>query len=347
MVEGKQLYEKVFKKNEKKKRINLGVIILISAISFFAIRFVKVITNNTERGGLPYVQLLNFGDSLIEQYAFNEEDYFENNNSLRNILLETIGMKFLDSTKILKSELAFMNTINVDLTNSYVCSISPFEVDDNSVNKVNESQNSLAKELDESHPEVLIYHTHTTEAFSEAGQDTLDSNLNIVGVGNVLEEELKNKYGISVIHDTTNHCESYLKCYSRSYETLTSYLNQYGDFKLIIDLHRDSVDNKAVVTSNQNGEDVARLMFVNARNSATYANNAALSDWFTAKANELYPGLMRNGITYNSAKFAANSGASPNTLLIECGSSCNSVEEAKRSAKIIARLIAEKINGEG
>ena len=42
-------------------------------------------------------------------------------------------------------------------------------------------------------------------------------------------------------------------------------------FKLIIDLHRDSVTNKDAVTVNLNDQNLAKLMFVLAENSQRYA----------------------------------------------------------------------------
>ena len=68
---------------------------------------------------------------------------------------------------------------------------------------------------------------------------------NVVGVGDVLANELEENYGISVIHDKTNHCISYNDSYTRSGETVDKYLQEYGDFKMIIHLHRDSLDDKS------------------------------------------------------------------------------------------------------
>ena len=113
---------------------------------------------------------------------------------------------------------------------------------------------------------------------------------------------------------------------------------------MIIDLHRDSVSNKNAVTANINGENVAKIMFVNAKNSSRYAKNAQLAQALQDKANELYPGFARSIYTYNSGILAFNQDLSDNSVLIECGSNVNTMDEAKNSAKYIARIIAEYLN---
>ena len=69
-----------------------------------------------------------------------------------------------------------------------------------------------------------------------------DGTKNVTSVGDVIEEELEKNYGIAVIHDkTVNDKGDYYGAYKKSGATLDKYLKEYGDFKLIIDLHRDSV----------------------------------------------------------------------------------------------------------
>jgi hypothetical protein len=69
-------------------------------------------------------------------------------------------------------------------------------------------------DLSGNEPRILIYHTHTTVAYRQTQEcmyvangeaRTLENNKNIVAVGERLTQLLRDKYGISVIHDTTNH----------------------------------------------------------------------------------------------------------------------------------------------
>ena len=243
--------------------------------------------------------------------------------------------------------------------------IQPYEIKSNSVAMITEEEKeaiakespaydeSLKKTLDEANPEVLIYHTHTHESYYDGGNvdegynyNTDNNDYNVVGVGDVLAKELQEGYGIAVIHDKTIHDTSYNDCYGRSNETVSSYLNQYGDFKLIIDLHRDSNSNRQAVTTEINGETVAKVMFVVAGNSRNYSSNTELDNKLIEIINRLFPSLLRstNIFVYDSGINAFNLNLSNNIILLEDGSIANTATEAKLSAKYMARVIAEYIN---
>lgn len=96
---------------------------------------------------------------------------------------------------------------------------------------------------------ILIYHTHTTEAYRQADEDlyqeqtpwrTTDNEHNVVRVGEELKKHLE-ALGYTVIHDTTNHEPPSLSTsYSRSEETMKAYLKKYPEIEMFIDLHRDA-----------------------------------------------------------------------------------------------------------
>lgn len=330
-----------------KPKFNFGLVILIIGVLIFFARVITVLTSSTERGGFAYVQLLNFGMPLVESQVYDEGDYLENYMSFKAVCLEALGLSNLSSLGIVNSEVSYFKQ-GYTREGLELASISPFQISDSSISKIDIPTDggvrdpSLKKSLDNSKPEVLIFHTHTMEGYAEAGGDTKDANANIVGVGEELVKELE-YYGISVVHDKTNYSTTYTGVYERSNEGVSKYLSKYGDFKLVIDLHRDSVP-KSAVTANIDGEDVARFMFVTAQNSKTYTQNRALADKLYAKSNELYPGLMRSVYEYPRAKCAINLGLSPNSLLIECGSNTNTAVEARAVAKYMARILAEHLN---
>ena len=230
---------------------------------------------------------------------------------------------------------------------------NPFQVSEDSISKLpvnNDSKNtqiynpSLKKEINKSKPEILIYHSHTTENYNAAEPESSDENTNVVGVGDVLSKELEENYGISVIHDKTDHCISYNDSYTRSGETVDKYLKQYGDFKMVIDLHRDSIDNKAVTTTEVYGMSASKIMFVNAKNSTRYNKNKALTEKVFNKTSELFPSLPIKIFTYDRGKNAFNQSKSDGCLLFEIGSHTNTPEESKVTAECMARVIAEIIN---
>ena len=341
------MYKNIRSNNAIRPKFNSGVFVLLIIIIFFGVRLITVLKDSNQNGALPYVELLNFGMPIVEGQIYNEEEYMENTTSLKSILLKTLGLYNLDSYNIIGNEISyFKHTINSTNKSS---NIQPFNISEETIIRVNNIENSsLKKALDKTNPEVLIYHTHTSEAYSESAigdkSDSDNENSNIVSVGNILTTELEETYGISTIHDKTNHSISYNDSYSRSLETLQNYLNQYGDFKLIIDLHRDYATDKNSVTATVNGENVAKIRFVTTKSSSKYEANQALADTLRNKGNELFPGFVRDDYLYNRSIIRHEQSLSDNIVLIECGAQINTLQEAQNSAKLIARIIAEYIN---
>ena len=86
-------------------------------------------------------------------------------------------------------------------------------------------------------------------------------------------------------------------------------------------------------------------MYVNSRNSSKFTANSKVEQKLTAITNELYPGLLRKTYTYNHGINAFNQDIFSNSILIEVGANTNTSKEAMTSAKYLARIIAEYING--
>ena len=93
---------------------------------------------------------------------------------------------------------------------------------------------------------ILIYHTHTHEAYEQVSEDpyealeawrTTDVDHSVVRVGEELAQALR-QHGFRVTHDITDHeGEALSTAYTRSLKTLESYDET---FDLYIDLHRDA-----------------------------------------------------------------------------------------------------------
>ena len=113
---------------------------------------------------------------------------------------------------------------------------------------------------------------------------------------------------------------------------------------MIIDLHRDSVEDKNLVTANINGQDLARIMFVTSVNSSRLEANTALASSLAGITNNLFPGLMRNKDIFHyeiGSINGFNMSLSDNIVVWEVGANVNTSVEAKLSAKYMARVIAE------
>lgn len=353
-------------------------IILISSVMVFLVMIFsnvykdeKIMGNTSaRRGNMFFVGVINYTMPLIKVLNFDEEDMAESTFSVKDELLSSIGINIKHPENIIGKEIAFFTTNSSSSTNvnknSSVKetfndnSTSAFNLKNSDVKKASTTANSnntssnnvfniydksLKKTLDTSKPEVLIYHSHTTESYSPYGPDNMDPNKDVCAVGDSIAKELQNNYGISVIHDTTIHnALAYNKSYERSGETVDKYLKKYGDFKMVIDLHRDSSDDKKALTMKINGEDVAKFMFVMARKNPHYDKNIALVNSIVDTSNKDFPGLCNGIFYYNYGMNFFNQAKSNNAFLIEVGSDVNTMDEAKNTGKYIARVIAEVLN---
>ncbi|WP_029699323.1 stage II sporulation protein P [Clostridium sp. Ade.TY] len=342
----------------RKSSVDIGIVILLICLVVFFGRCIYIMKNSSERGGLAYVELLNFSMPLVKTQVYDEEVYYENNFSLKNIALEALGLSDLSLERLVSSEVPILKITDYTKRYGEDEGYSPFELNSGSIIKYSDEEKNnlynpkLKKELNQSKPEVLIYHTHTGEGYSETKNFTDKSDNNVVGVGEIITKELEEKYGISVIHDKTVHDVSYNDSYNRSRDTVKKYYDKYGDnFKLVIDIHRDGIDKKKATnrtkdlfTVNVNSQSMARIMFLNTRGSSKFSANEKMRKELYSIANSLYPGLVISE-TWNRGINLLNQDVLSNSILFEVGSNINTSKEAMTSAKYIARVIAEYING--
>ena len=195
---------------------------------------------------------------------------------------------------------------------------------------------------DASVPQILIYHTHSQEAFADSEEGNISDT--IVGMGNYLTELLENKYGYNVIHNTSvfDMIDGVLDrntAYNLAETEISSILAANPTVEVVIDLHRDGLDGEKLVTQ-IDGKQVAKIMFFNglsrtARNGNVdylpnpyIEENLAFSFQLQIKAQEYYPGFTRH-IYLQSLRY--NLHLKPRALLIEAGSQLNTVEEEKNA----------------
>lgn len=106
----------------------------------------------------------------------------------------------------------------------------------------------LAITPEDGKPLVLIMHTHTTECYcgdemSGETERNTDENVNVIAVGNEIENVLTS-YGIGVIHDKTYHdYPSYQSSYTRALSTIESVLEENPSIQVVLDVQ----DRKSVV----------------------------------------------------------------------------------------------------
>ena len=203
-------------------------------------------------------------------------------------------------------------------------------------------------------PQILIYHTHSEEAFADSVPG--DVNTGIVGVGECLTKILTEQYGYRVLHNTGQYdVETRDNAYSRALPAVEQILAENPSIQVIIDLHRDEVAEETKLVTDIQGRPTARFMFFNglSRTRKTgdidyLANenqeaNLAFSFQMQLKAAEYYPGLTRRiylkGYRYNMH-------LRPRTLLVELGAQNNTVEEAINACDPLAHILDMVLKGE-
>lgn len=195
---------------------------------------------------------------------------------------------------------------------------------------------------------VLIYHTHTHEAYEPTEADpykaveawrTADADHSVVRVGRELARQLE-QLGFEVTHDATDHEQAALStAYTRSLETLEGYDHP---FDLYIDLHRDAWSTgmrrayvcadgtpcaqPMVLIGNGNGFDVKP----HCRENLAFAR--ALTDAINARE----PGLCKEVLIKNG-RYNQHIGVF--SILIEVGHNRNTLREALNAVPHIARAI--------
>ena len=207
---------------------------------------------------------------------------------------------------------------------------------------------------DNSLPQILVYHTHSQEAFINS--DPNDISTTILGVGENLCSILRDEYGFNVIHHMGMYdVESRDYAYSNAMEGLEQVLGENPSIEVIIDLHRDEVkaDTKLITTI----QDIpmAKFMFFNGLSYSKdlgeltslpnpyVQDNLSFAFQMQLAAEEYYPGIARRiylkGYRYNLHY-------RPKSLLIELGAQTNTVEEAMNACGPLAHVISMVLYGE-
>lgn len=208
-------------------------------------------------------------------------------------------------------------------------------------------------------PQILIIHTHATEAYTPDGADvyvpsdtsrTLEEEDNMLRVGDEMERVFT-EMGLQVLHDRTLHdYPQYNGAYTRSYQTVEDYLAQYPSIRIVLDVHRDALVGedgtvyKAVTRID--GVDTAQVMVVVGRgqngSNPHWMENLTLACKLQTSMNTLYPTLARP-MTLRESSY--NQELSSGFLLVEVGTHGNTLQEALSAARLFARSAGQVLLG--
>lgn len=201
-------------------------------------------------------------------------------------------------------------------------------------------------------PQILILHTHTTEAYTKGKKDTYketdtarttDNDYNMVRVG----EEMKNVFeemGLSVVHDKTKYdYPSYTGSYSRALTGIQKMLKKYPTIQVVLDVHRDAIigsDGTSYAKKTEiDGEEVAQVMLVVGTNDMGLTH-PKWKDHLTLAVQ-----IQKNMLAIDSElprpidlrRQRFNEHATPGSLLVEVGTSGNTLKQALAGARLFAQ----------
>lgn len=203
---------------------------------------------------------------------------------------------------------------------------------------------------------ILIYHTHTYEAYEQTEPQyretekwrTADESCNMIRVGEELAVLLR-ALGYEVVHDTTAFEPPDLSsAYTRSLTMLEKRTADGERYDLYIDLHRDaySESQKGKNTVTAGGTEAARLMLLIGKGEGytgsgydqkpNWEANLQVAQSITDALNEQAEGLCKE-VRLKSGRF--NQHISTGCILVEAGNNRNTLAQVLAAMPYLADAI--------
>ena len=206
-------------------------------------------------------------------------------------------------------------------------------------------------------PQILIYHSHSQETFADSREG--EESDTIVGVGDYLTSLLTEKYGYQVMHikeafDMMSGELDRNKAYDYACDYVEKVLEENPSVEVVIDLHRDGVDEDRRLVTEINGKTTAQILFYN---GLSYTNtqgqvdylpnpyipdNLAFSFQLEYQAALYYPDFYR-GIYLAGLRY--NLHLRKRSLLLEAGAQTNTVQEVKNAMEPFADILNRVLKG--
>ena len=191
---------------------------------------------------------------------------------------------------------------------------------------------------------VYIYNTHDTEKYTLPFTSDYSIIPDVTLVSKMLKEYLKN-YNIDSYIESSK-TKDYLKKnklkYSDSYEASRYYLekNLNNNYKLILDIHRDSLRHKYTLYEKENKK-YARILFIIGASNKNYKKNKEVAENLNKRLNDKYKGISR-GVTIREDT-TYNQDLNSNIILVKIGGIDNTLEELNNTIEVFSKVINDYI----
>ncbi len=206
--------------------------------------------------------------------------------------------------------------------------------------------------------QILIIHTHASEAYTPAGLDryeandnrrTADTRYSIVRVGDELTQIFRDA-GLNVLHDREIYdYPSYTGSYTRSGEAVERCLAENPGIQIVLDIHRDALGSDGVVyktMAEEEGEVASQVMLLCGTDESglshpNWRGNLALALYLQERVSLEHPTLMRP-VSLVPQRY--NQHLTPGSLIIEVGSSGNTLQEALAAIRLFGEAAAPALS---
>ena len=200
--------------------------------------------------------------------------------------------------------------------------------------------------------QIYIYMTHETESYQDKYLEVYNIKPTIKTMAYILQDYLTD-YGIKVKVEEESVTKilkennlSYKYSYDASRQSAEKELQNNSNYKLIIDLHRDSSPLTKTLISHNN-TNYARILFVIGEENPDYQKNLQVATTLNDYLNQEIPNITRGIIKKGGAGVNGiyNQDLNPNLVLIELGGQYNEIEELNNTLKVLAKVILKYIEG--
>lgn len=321
-------------------------------------KFVVSLGNYRESIEDKFKEIKNSANSKINTDVSANKNENNNNYNNNNIDIENAKEKLLAYKENSNKE----NTViinKIKKTNDVKYMLNKFYIIDGKTSidkkqfqpkKLLNINNKIKK--DKTKPQILIYHTHSTETYADSRKGVREDT--VVGVGDYLSEILVRDYGYNVIHNSTPFDISNGKwnrnAYDAAYPKIKNIIDKNPSIEVVIDLHRDSGKKKEVATIN--GVKVAKVMFFNGVSRSVVGSRSELSNpnLINNLSFSLAMKLQSMSMYKNFTKkiyikgYRYNMHLAKKYTLIEVGNNKNTVSEAKNAMILYAKILDGVLN---
>lgn len=275
-----------------------------------------------------------------------------NTGNLKNKILKiTLIYLLIFSYYFIIKNSNFIENITKDIEDKYSnksINIEKFktEVVYKSLNKIIDIDDlKISKSISiNSNNKVYIYNTHDTEKYNLPYTSDYSIIPNVTLASKILKEYLKN-YNIDSYIETSSMKEYLSKNklkYTDSYKASRYYLekNLTKDYKLILDIHRDSLRHKYTLYEKDNKK-YARILFIIGASNKDYKKNKLIADNLNTRLNNEYKGISR-GVTLRE-DISYNQDLNNKIILIKIGGIDSTLEEVNNTMEVLAKIISDYI----